>query len=49
SHLDIQLLGDFQLTHNGRSLNDLHSNRLQTLLVYLLYRSVTSYCQWGHR
>lgn len=36
SHLDIQLLGDFQLTHNGRSLNDLNSNRLQTLLVYLL-------------
>lgn len=36
SHLEIQLLGDFRLTHNGRSLNDLHSNRLQTRLVYRL-------------
>lgn len=36
SYLDIQLLGDFRLTHNGRFLTDFNSARLQSLLVYLL-------------
>jgi DNA-binding SARP family transcriptional activator len=35
-HLEIQLLGDFRLTYNGRILTEINTNRLQILLAYLL-------------
>lgn len=41
AHLDIQLLGDFRLTLDGRSLTEINTERLQTLLAYLLLHCQT--------
>jgi DNA-binding SARP family transcriptional activator len=37
-HLDIQLLGHFRLSLDGRPLTEVNTSRLQTLLAYLLLK-----------